>query len=300
MNATAQATARDRLEQVMGPFPLPTGHREAPPYELGEQVSADDHVRTEIRYAHPDGSQVAGYLLRPNGPAPEGGWPAALALHGTQLELGSRTVVGLGGKAHRDYALRLVADGWAVLAPHYPTMGGYDPGFDGYRSGTMKAITDNVVGLDLLLSLPEVNGSAALAMGHSLGGHNSLYTACFDPRIRAVVTSCGFDSFQDYQSGDLTGWLQQRYMPHLADQDPPAFDFDDVLTVLADRAVHVTAPLHDDNFSWRSVDRLVAATEDARQRAGGRIVVRHPDCAHDFPLELQAEAIAFAREALSG
>jgi hypothetical protein len=34
-------------------------------------------------------------------------------------------------------------------------------------------------------------------IGHSLGGHNSLFTAVFDSRIKIVVTSCGFDAFRD-------------------------------------------------------------------------------------------------------
>src|SRR5699024_1710380 len=133
--------------------------------------------------------------------------PAALALHPTQIELGARVVVEPDPARHRDYAVRLARSGHVVLAPSYPTMGGYTPDLAalGYRSGTMKAIHDNVRGLDLLLSLPGVRADGVLAMGHSLGGHNSLFTAAHDPRVRAVVTSCGFDSFSDYKGGELTG-----------------------------------------------------------------------------------------------
>ena len=31
------------------------------------------------------------------------------------------------------------------------------------------------------------------ALGHSLGGHNAIFTAVFDPRLKVVVSSCGFD-----------------------------------------------------------------------------------------------------------
>ena len=59
----------------------------------------------------------------------------------------------------------------------------------------MKAIWDNVRGLDFLESLSFVKRGKFGAIGHSLGGHNAIYTAVFDDRITVVVSSCGFDSF---------------------------------------------------------------------------------------------------------
>jgi cephalosporin-C deacetylase-like acetyl esterase len=88
-----------------------------------------------------------------------------------------------------------------VLAPAYPLLADHQPDVRGlgFESGTMKAIWDNVRGLDLLASLPFVSTNRGFgAIGHSLGGHNGLFTAAFDERIRVVVTSCGFDSFRDF------------------------------------------------------------------------------------------------------
>ncbi len=34
-------------------------------------------------------------------------------------------------------------------------------------------------------------------IGHSLGGHNAIFTATFDERLKAVVTSCGFTGFRN-------------------------------------------------------------------------------------------------------
>ena len=70
--------------------------------------------------------------------------------------------------------------------------------------------------LDVLESLPFVNKGRFAVIGHSLGGHNSIFTALFDERIQCIVSSCGFDSFAEYKRGDLTGWTSQRYMPRLA------------------------------------------------------------------------------------
>ena len=82
-------------------------------------------------------------------------------------------------------------------------------------------------GLDYLESLPFVDGAAMAAIGHSLGGHNSVYTAVFDERLKVVVSNCGLDSFLDYYGGDEKnwqperGWCQTRYMPKLADIQGP-------------------------------------------------------------------------------
>jgi hypothetical protein len=140
------------------------------------------------------------------------------------------------------------------------------------------------------------------AIGHSLGGHNAIFTAVFDPRITVVVSSCGFDSFLDYYSGDPKmwepgkGWTQRRYMPRLAafagrlDEIP--FDFHELIALLAPRVVFVSAPLGDTNFQWRSVDRIIAAAKPLYQKHGAEnnLQVVHPDCGHDFPDSIREQA----------
>src|SRR5439155_4600310 len=147
----------------------------------------------------------------------------------------------------------------------YPLMANYQPELKalGYRSGTMKAVWDNIRSLDLLDSLPYVRPHRYGAIGHSLGGHNAIYTAVFDPRIRVVVSSCGFDSFMDYMNGNIKGWTSDRYMPKLLEYqnrlaDIP-FDFHELIAALAPRPVFINAPRGDTNFKWSSVDEVVKA-----------------------------------------
>jgi pimeloyl-ACP methyl ester carboxylesterase len=140
------------------------------------------------------------------------------------------------------------------------------------------------------------------AIGHSLGGHNAIFTAVFDPRITVVVSSCGFDSFLDYYSGDPKmwepgkGWTQRRYMPRLADYagrlNEIPFDFHELIALLAPRVVFVSAPLGDTNFQWRSVDRIIAAAKPLYQKHGAEnnLQVVHPDCGHDFPDAIREQA----------
>lgn len=85
---------------------------------------------------------------------------AVLCLHPTDDKVGVGVVVGLGGKANRQYAAELAERGFVTLSPAYPHLADYQPDLIalGYASGTMKAVWDNVRALDLLDSLPYVRG----------------------------------------------------------------------------------------------------------------------------------------------
>jgi len=227
-----------------------------------------------------------------------------LALHPTNNDIGHGVIVGLGGKSNRQYASELAERGYVVLAPSYPLLAKYQPDLKalGWESGTLKAVWDNMRGLDLLESLPFVKPGAFGAIGHSLGGHNSVFTSVFDDRIKVVVSSCGLDSFLDYYNGDEKvwqpeqGWTQTRYMPRLADyrsrlQEIP-FDFHELIGALAPRDVLIVAPLKDSNFQAKSVDRIAASAGEVYKLYGhpDRLRVEHPDCEHDFPVEMREEA----------
>lgn len=288
-----------QMEAVMGPFPG-AEKRVALDLQLVEETDCGSYVRRLITYGSEPGSRVPAYLLIPKSALaqPPKTARAILCLHPTDNVHGHRVVVGLAGRAHRQYAAELAERGFVTLAPAYPLLADYQPDLVklGYASGTMKAIWDNVRALDLLDSLPFVQRGSYGAIGHSLGGHNAVFTAAFDDRIRAVVSSCGLDSFLDYKGGDITGWTSTRYMPRLAEwrnrlHELP-FDFDEVLALIAPRGVFVSAPLHDDNFRAASVDRIAAAARQiyALHDAGVALVVEHPDCAHDFPDPIRAKA----------
>ena len=52
--------------------------------------------------------------------------------------------------------------------------------------------------MDLLQSRPEVDPEKIGVIGHSLGGHNAMFTAVFDERLKVIVSNCGFTSFPKY------------------------------------------------------------------------------------------------------
>ncbi len=296
------------MQKVMGPLPGAKKRCDLD-MRIEQETDAGDHIRRLITYAAEPGTKgrARAFLLIPkavlDGKAKA---PAVLCLHGTNNVVGHRVVVEEGHTANRAYALELTRRGYVTLAPAYPLLADYQPDVLGlgYASGTMKAIWDNIRGLDLLDTLPFVKAGAYGAIGHSLGGHNSVYTAVFDPRIKVVVTSCGLDSYLDYMGGDEKrwkpeqGWCQTRYMPRMASYagrlaEIP-FDFHEMIGALAPRRVFISAPLKDSNFQWQSVDAIVKAALPIFQLHGApqNLSVVHPDCPHDFPPEIREQAYA--------
>ena len=295
------------MQAVMGKLPGP--EKRCPlDVKVEEEVDCGSYVRRLITYASEPGSRVPAYLLIPKEALREGGAkaPAVLCLHGTDNVVGHGIVVGLGKRPNRGYASELAERGYVTLAPNYPLLAKYQPDLKalGWESGTLKAVWDNMRGLDLLESLPFVKPGGFGAIGHSLGGHNSVYTAVFDDRIKAVVSSCGLDSFLDYYKGTTrTGSPSRagprpRYMPRLAGYrgrlEEIPFDFHELIGALAPRHVLIIAPLRDSNFQADSVDRIAAAARPIFALYGhpDRLRVQHPDCEHDFPEEMRETAYA--------
>jgi dipeptidyl aminopeptidase/acylaminoacyl peptidase len=164
----------------------------------------------------------------------------------------------------------------------------------------MKGIVNHMRAVDVLQAMPEVDASSIGVIGHSLGGHNSLFVAAFDPRIRAVVTSCGFTSFAKYKGGDLKGWSHAGYMPRIAtlfDNSPKRmpFDFKDVFSLIAPRPVFINAPIGDSNFEVSGVRDTVTAI---RNLFGDNLQVVYPDAGHSFPKAAREQAYAFLEKVL--
>jgi dienelactone hydrolase len=278
-------------QEIMGP--LPAAEKSGPlDVQVTEETDCGTYVRRSLTYATEPGSRVPAYLLIPKNLLSQGGRaPAVLCLHPTDDKIGHGVVAGLGGKANRQYAVELAERGFVTIAPAYPHLAKYRPDLAalGYVSGTMKAIHDNRRALDLLDSLSFVQPGKYAAIGHSLGGHNSVYTAMFDPRLKVIVSSCGLDSYRDYKGGDIRGWTSVRYMPRLLQwKDRLAevpVDFAEMIAALAPRPVLISASANDDNFRADSVDRIAAAARPvfALHGAADRLRVIHPPGGHDFP-----------------
>jgi pimeloyl-ACP methyl ester carboxylesterase len=277
------------------------------------KTDCGSYERWLINYQSEPGGRVPAYLCLPKTAlTSRKRAPAILCLHPTDMQYGHRAVVEKLRDNYRSYGHDLAERGFVVLAPAYPIMASYNPDLKalGWQSGTMKAVWDNKRGLDLLDAMPFVKRRNYGVIGHSLGGHNAIYTAVLDDRIKVVVSSCGFDSFPGYYHGDPKnwqperGWCQTRYMPKLADYrgrlEEIPFDFHELLGALAPRTVFVSAPVEDANFRAEVVDEVVSAAATIYRLYGAtnELQLVHPPGGHDFPEAVREQAYQLLEEKL--
>jgi len=280
------------MQLVTGLFPR--GRRGRPDSTVDETADFPSFTRRKIRYRSEADDWVPAYLFVPKAKVPA---PAMICLHQT-VRLGKGEPAGLGGNPNLHYARELAERGYVKLAPDYPNFGDYvfDPYARGYASATMKGIWNHMRAVDLLESMPEVARRRIGSIGHSLGGHNTLFLGVFDQRVQAMVTSCGFTSFPRYKGGDLSGWSHKGYMPRIAERygkDPSRmpFDFPELLAVLSPRALFINAPLGDRNFDVTGVKECVDFAGRVYPRE--RLVAVYPDRGHEFPPEIRSQAYDF-------
>ena len=294
----------DAMQQVMGPLPKPSTAA------LDVKVLAEERgkgfVRQTIEYTsevdakNGRAEQVPAYLFLPTDLKSGEKRPAILALHPTS-KLGKAEIIGA-GKPNRQYGLELAERGYVVICPDYPSFGDYAKDFAAspHPSGTMQGVVNHRRAIDLLVSLPQVDGDRIGTIGHSLGGHNALFIAAFDARVKAAVTSCGWNLFPHYYEGKLAGWSSDRYMPRIKSQydlspTKMPFDFHEVIAAIAPRSVLSISPTQDANFAVEGVRKAMPSIRAVYRlhKAENAIQVEHPECAHDFPPAMRTRAYAF-------
>lgn len=292
------------MERAMGPLP---SRDDLPDFDVQiiDDIELHGCIRRSVTFASGDGDRISADIYVPAGDQ-AGRLPAMLALHPTG-EMGKRIISGHESHPNRQYALELAQRGYVVIAPDYVSFGDYPYDFtsDDYASGTMKGIFNHMRCVDLLQSMDEVDPERIGVIGHSLGGHNSIFVAVFDERIKVVVTSCGWTPFHDYYEGNIAGWTSDRYMPRLKniydlDPDRVPFDFYELVAAIAPRAFFTSSPLHDDNFEVEGVRRAmpIAGEVFALYDAESRLQAVYPDCEHDFPPLIREAAYEFIDKSL--
>lgn len=297
------AHTRANMELVMGALPA---SRDVPlDLRTDSTVRLRHYTRQHVTFVAEPDDRIPAWLLVPHRAGDDERLPAMICLPGSSAP-GKDRPAGLTSEAGMAYAHELAERGYVCLVLDYPLLHkaeyATDPYQLGYVSATMKGVVNHRRGVDLLASLPYVDREAIGVIGHSLGGHNALFLATFDPRIKAIVSSCGFNVFAKHNRGDVRAWSSRHYMPRIKTVygDDPAkipFDFTEVLAALAPRPVFVNAPLHDaPDFEVSGVrDCFQAAIPVYRDifKADDKLVARHPDAGHSFPAAERQAAYAF-------
>jgi len=279
--------------------------------QIIDELKEENYIRQTISFTAAKNEKVPAYLYIPKGQNKKEKLPAMLALHETD-PIGKGSVDGQGHNINLAYAKELAQRGYVVIAPDYPGFGDlkdYDFKKDRYQSGTMKAIFENMRCVDLLQARQDVDPNRIGVIGHSLGGHNAIFTGAFDKRLKVIVSSCGWTLFDYYNAGKeetekygglLGPWSEKTYMPLLRtkyylDPDKFPFDFDVVIAAIAPRAFFSNSPLNDSNFSVAGVKKGITEVSKVYRflGAGDKIQVRYPDSKHDFPPGVRFETYQF-------
>ena len=303
------------FQRVTGPLPN-TQQRVPLDVKMIEEVKVGKLVRRKLTYQSDATDRVAAYLFLPvaTGSSPveerstrEPRMPrraAVLCLQQT-TNVGKDEPAGVRGDATLKYALELAERGFITFAPDYPSFGEHAYDFDpkhGYVSGTMKAVWDNIRAVDLLETLPEVDPKRIGCIGHSLGGHNAIFTAVFEPRLKAIVSSCGFCSMQ---KDDVPSWNGPRYMPLIANEfknDPKLlpFDFHELIAALAPRPFFASAATKDSDFDVSGVKDVLDAARPiyALHGKADELIGHYPEAGHSFPDDARRRAYEFLERTL--
>lgn len=300
---------RHAMEKVMGNIPesLPLDRESC---QFLDTLEAPSYFRYQVLFPATDNEMLTVYLYKPKRVGIGGKLAAILALHPTG-DPGKKIVDGE-GLPNRAYARELAERGYVVIAPDYPGFGDlkdFDFTNPRYESGTMAGIYYHRRCLDLLEEIPEVDEDRIGVIGHSLGGHNAMFLAAFDERIKVIVASCGWTRFANYDigpgaveryGGRLGPWAQDRYMPRIRDiyqldESKIPFDFHEIISLLAPRPFFSNSPVMDSNFNVDGVKNGIKEAMKVYQflHVPQHLQVRYPNAEHDFPTEVRKEAYEF-------
>lgn len=294
--------AANSLILTAGDFP-PWKNGDVPPVTVMGEVTTEGLLRRQLLINTEEDDVVRAFLFQPKNP--DGKLPAMLCLHQTNGESGCEEPAGISGLESLKYGLELAKRGYVTLMPDYPYFGTnmISPYELGYISTTMKGIFNHVRAIDYLESLDFVDGDKIGCIGHSLGGHNTVFLGLFDDRLKVLVTSCGICALKEYvktNGGDLRGWAQDKYMPLIKskyknDPDLVPWDFPEIIEALAPKPIFINAPLHDENMNYPGnkiiIDRGIVAY--GRLNAMGNFRYENPGTGHSFPREIREMAYDF-------
>ena len=309
-----------RIEQVAGPLPDKSLFPDPELKVLKDEVIEGCLRRQMIEYNSESAAapRIKAWLFSPATnscldavPSGQKRRPALLCPHQTNRTTGKNEPAGLEGDANMFYAIELARRGFVTLAPDF-TGSGEHPGLSTYSnefaSATMKGVSDHIRAVDILSKMPGVDPERIGCVGHSLGGFNTMMVSVFEPRIKAIVSSCGYVNWQTYadREGSLYLMAGGNYMPRLnrdymCRSDLVPFDWHEVVAACAPRPLFVNAPLRDDPFLVEGVCETIEAARPIYKLYGAADVIQttHPDCGHGFPPEVREKAYRFLERQLA-
>jgi len=320
VNAFVREKALENMMKLFGPFP----NERVPldPRTISEE-DCGSYLRRKVSLAVQPGDRMPAYLLIPK--KRPGRAPAVICFYGTTGGAGKLTTVGLSGARpgeppvhNRGFAVDMVEAGFVALAPDYLRDGErIHPGDTPYDTTRFyqkfpdwsihgKDVWDTMRGIDYLQTLDFVDGQRIGMVGHSYGGHSTIFAAALEPRIRVAVANGPVSAFREHgmhwgvPKGGRNSQSLPAMRPYILDPDLPLpVSFAEVTALIAPRpllvgqAVGERRPLEEENCG------LVT---QVYKKEGAADKVRYVWYAgdHDFPPEARTAAIAWFRQWFGG
>ena len=246
----------DGMQQGMGKLPERPRRRSLDEFDIhvGDSQIRGRYTKKTIHFEAAEGEVVHAFLYEPLDRSAGKTRPGIVGLHPTSAS----------GKSSFEswplcnFPIELAMLGYVVIVPDYPGFGDskpYDFDTDRYDSGTIKGVFNHMTCVDFLQLHPDVDPARIGAIGHSLGGHNAMFLAAFDDRVKIAVSSCGWTPFEYYETkkGRLKTWALPTYMPPLeslyhSDHTKFPFDFHEVAAAIAPRVFFSSSPTDDGVF----------------------------------------------------
>jgi len=218
-------TRYERIVQTLGKMPEKT----EPEIEVSEKTDFGNYVMTDITYYVEAGERVRAHLLVPKGAGTESKVPGIVAIHQHNgiYNIGKAEPAGLLGDPSCFYGKELAERGFTVICPDHLGFEERKPsdeelkryGIDGSlyerelftraicKGSTLQAkyLSDLVLAVDVLSSFDFVDSTKIGAVGHSLGGQETLWLTFYDHRVKVGVSSCGFSTVEA---------VFNRHVPH--------------------------------------------------------------------------------------
>ena len=233
--------------------------RPKPKLEVVEEDRPEGCIRQLVRYENEPGIPVEGYLLKPA--KQDGPRPGVVCLHST-VKHTIRQPAGVEGNPAKAFGLKLARRGMVAFCPKcflWVGEGAYTDKVARFQQrnpgckGMAKMLWDAMLAVDILESLPEVDGKRLGAVGHSLGGKETLYLAAFDERIKATVSSEGSVGIP------FCNWYATWYLSNAVQDGSWTRRHHEVLSLVAPRAfLQLGGDKSDGAHSWPYIEAALS------------------------------------------
>ena len=321
MNAhpvTAKPRSREDIlsgvKQILGTFPA----REVPlePRTVSEE-DCGSYVRRKVSIQVQPNDRMPAWLLIPK--KLKGRAPAIICFYGTTGGAGKDTTVGLSGRTpgspphpNLSFAIDMVQAGFVAFAPDYlrdderiqpgrrpyDTTGFYKEFPDWSIHG--KDIYDTSRAITYLQRLAFVDRQRIGMVGHSYGGHSTIFAAAMDPRIKVAVANGPVSDFLHHgmhwavPKGGGNSQSMPALRPYVLDHTLPLpvtfYEFTSLIAprpLLVGQAAGERRPNEEQNY---------AAVRQAYGADVERVHYHWYAGDHDFPPEARAAAVEWFRK----